>query len=110
MSRISKFPPLGLAYVAAATPLDWMVTIINETIDAFQYDPHSSLVSRPSLATSIGLIRLWQFIENVGFRLFLVESTHPWPRLRPPNISIVMLSVKQKIFGKPSLQILKPVR
>ena len=32
LSRISSFPPLGLAYVAAATPPEWHVEILDENM------------------------------------------------------------------------------
>lgn len=38
LSRFSTFSPLGLAYVAAATPSDWEVKIADENIDAFEFE------------------------------------------------------------------------
>lgn len=38
LSRFSTFPPLGLAYVAAATPVDWSVKIIDENFDPFVFE------------------------------------------------------------------------
>jgi radical SAM superfamily enzyme YgiQ (UPF0313 family) len=35
LSKISTFPPLGLAYVAAVTPPDWQVKILDENFDSF---------------------------------------------------------------------------
>ena len=37
MSQFSTFSPLGLAYVAALTPPDWEVEIIDENYDEFQF-------------------------------------------------------------------------
>lgn len=37
LSKISTFPPLGLAYVAASTPEEWEVTIIDENFDPFVF-------------------------------------------------------------------------
>ena len=37
MSRISRFPPLGLAYVAALTPQHWSVHILDENFDPFNF-------------------------------------------------------------------------
>lgn len=37
LSRYSTFPPLSLAYLAALTPADWQVTIIDENFDAFAF-------------------------------------------------------------------------
>jgi radical SAM superfamily enzyme YgiQ (UPF0313 family) len=38
MSRISRFAPLGLAYVAAVTPNHWQVKICDENFDAVDYE------------------------------------------------------------------------
>ena len=38
MSRFSTFSPLSLAYVAAVTPADWEVKIIDENFDRFTYE------------------------------------------------------------------------
>ena len=38
MSRFTRFPPLGLAYVAAVTPSNWSVKILDENITPFQYE------------------------------------------------------------------------
>jgi radical SAM superfamily enzyme YgiQ (UPF0313 family) len=37
-SRFSTFPPLGLAYVAAATPADWSVKVFDENFDPFVFE------------------------------------------------------------------------
>jgi radical SAM superfamily enzyme YgiQ (UPF0313 family) len=38
LSKISTFPPLGLAYVAAVTAPDWQVKILDENFDQFVYE------------------------------------------------------------------------
>jgi radical SAM superfamily enzyme YgiQ (UPF0313 family) len=38
LSKISTFPPLGLAYVAAVTPPDWEVKILDENFDPFSFE------------------------------------------------------------------------
>ena len=38
LSKISTFPPLSLAYVAAATPSHWEVKILDENFDKFTYE------------------------------------------------------------------------
>ena len=38
LSRFSTFSPLGLAYVAAATPSNWEVKIADENFDAFEFE------------------------------------------------------------------------
>jgi radical SAM superfamily enzyme YgiQ (UPF0313 family) len=52
MSRVSRFPPLGLAYVAAATPPDWDVKIIDENIAPFEYE-QADLVGITAFTSSI---------------------------------------------------------
>jgi len=37
-SRFSTFSPLGLAYVAAVTPSDWKVKIIDENFETFEFE------------------------------------------------------------------------
>lgn len=37
LNRFSTFPPLSLAYVAAVTPSNWEVEIIDENFDTFNY-------------------------------------------------------------------------
>jgi radical SAM superfamily enzyme YgiQ (UPF0313 family) len=38
MSRFSTFSPLGLAYVAAITPADWEIKIIDENFQRFEFE------------------------------------------------------------------------
>jgi radical SAM superfamily enzyme YgiQ (UPF0313 family) len=38
LSRFSTFPPLGLAYVAAVTPLGWNIKLIDENFEKFEYE------------------------------------------------------------------------
>src|SRR3989304_8702168 len=38
-SLFSSWPPLGLAYVAAATPSDWHVEIIDEDHEKIPFEP-----------------------------------------------------------------------
>lgn len=38
LSRFSTFSPLGLAYVAAATPSNWEVKILDENINEFEFE------------------------------------------------------------------------
>ena len=38
MSRFSTFSPLGLAYVAAVTPDNWEVKIVDENFQPFEYE------------------------------------------------------------------------
>ena len=39
MSRFSTFSPLGLAYVAAVTPKDWEIKIVDENFESFELEP-----------------------------------------------------------------------
>ncbi len=38
LSKFTTFPPLGLAYVAAVTPSDWDIKILDENFDDFVYE------------------------------------------------------------------------
>ena len=38
LSKFSTFPPLSLAYVAAVTPSDWSIKIVDENFDAFVFE------------------------------------------------------------------------
>ena len=38
LSRFSTFSPLGLAYVAAVTPSNWEIKIIDENFDEFEFE------------------------------------------------------------------------
>lgn len=38
LSRFTLFPPLGLAYVAGATPPDWDVKILDENFEPFEFE------------------------------------------------------------------------
>ncbi len=39
LSKYTRFPPLGLAYVAAVTPPDWDISILDETFDRCTFEP-----------------------------------------------------------------------
>jgi radical SAM superfamily enzyme YgiQ (UPF0313 family) len=52
LSRFSTFSPLGLAYVAAATPSNWEVEILDENIDEFEFK-EADLVGITAFTTNI---------------------------------------------------------
>jgi len=52
LSRITTFPPLGLAYVAAATPGDWDVRILDENFETFAFE-EADLVGITSFTSNI---------------------------------------------------------
>ncbi len=52
LSRFSTFAPLGLAYVAAVTPPDWQVSIADENMAEFQFEP-ADLVGITAFTTNI---------------------------------------------------------
>ena len=52
LSRFTMFPPLGLAYVAAATPEDWEVQIIDENFREFQFES-ADLVGLTAFTSSV---------------------------------------------------------
>lgn len=52
LSRYTRFPPLGLGYVAAATPPGWSIKIIDENFDAFAFE-EADLVGLTAFTSSI---------------------------------------------------------
>ena len=38
MSKFTTFAPLGLAYVAAVTPSNWQIKIVDENVESFSYE------------------------------------------------------------------------
>lgn len=52
LSRFSLYPPLGLAYVAGATPPDWDVRIIDENFQPFQFE-EADLVGITSFTATV---------------------------------------------------------
>jgi len=52
LSKFSIFPPLSLAYVAALTPENWDVEIIDENIEEFKYK-QADLIGITSFTTNI---------------------------------------------------------
>ena len=42
LSRFTLYPPLGLAYVAGATPPDWDIRIVDENFEPFQFEKANS--------------------------------------------------------------------
>lgn len=53
LSRISCFPPLGLAYVAAVTPREWDVKILDENFDIWS-DEDADLVGITAFTSNVG--------------------------------------------------------
>ncbi|MGD9941493.1 MAG: radical SAM protein [Clostridia bacterium] len=53
LSRISCFPPLGLAYVAAVTPGDWDVKILDENFDSWNHE-EADLVGLTAFTSNVG--------------------------------------------------------
>lgn len=51
-SRATTFPPLGLAYVAALTPPDWQIKIIDENFEDFKFE-HADLVGITAFTSNI---------------------------------------------------------
>ena len=61
MSRISKFAPLGLAYVAALTPRHWRVEILDENFDTETYS-EADLVGITAFTSNIN--RVYDIAKN----------------------------------------------
>jgi hypothetical protein len=56
LSRFTLSPPLGLAYVAGATPPEWDVKIIDEKFETFQFE-EVDLVGITSLTANVNSLR-----------------------------------------------------
>ena len=52
LSKFSTFPPLSLAYVAAVTPSNWEVKIVDENFDKFVFE-EADLVGITAFTTTI---------------------------------------------------------
>lgn len=52
LTRFSTFEPLSLAYIAAVTPSNWDVKIIDENFETFEYEP-ADLVGITGFTTNI---------------------------------------------------------
>ncbi|MDC7225688.1 MAG: radical SAM protein [Spirochaetales bacterium] len=52
LSRFTRFPPLGLAYLAGVTPDDWDVKILDENFDPFVFE-EADLVGITAFTSSI---------------------------------------------------------
>lgn len=52
LSKYTTFPPLGLAYVAAVTPADWAIKIIDENFDQFTFE-EADLVAITAFTSNI---------------------------------------------------------
>jgi radical SAM superfamily enzyme YgiQ (UPF0313 family) len=85
LSKISTFPPLGLAYVAAATPAGWEVAIIDENIDQFEF-------------IEADLIGITAFTSNIN-RAYEIAGIY-----RERNIKIVMGGIHASMNPDEALQ------
>ncbi|MEW6439575.1 MAG: radical SAM protein [bacterium] len=61
LSRISSFPPLGLAYVAAVTPPDWEIKIVDENFEGSVLE-EADLVGITAFTSSIN--RAYEVARN----------------------------------------------
>jgi len=52
LSKFSTFPPLSLAYIAAVTPLNWEVKILDENFDKFEFE-EADLVGLTAFTSNI---------------------------------------------------------
>ena len=52
LSRFTRFPPLGLAYLAGVTPAEWEVKIIDENFESFEFEP-ADIVGITAFTSSI---------------------------------------------------------
>ena len=84
LSRISRFPPLGLAYVAAVTPGDWDIRILDENFDTWNHE----------VADLVGLTA---FTSNVGRAYEIADS------YRSRGIPVVMGGIHASMLTQEAL-------
>lgn len=85
LSKISTFPPLGLAYVAASTPEYWEVTIIDENFDPFVF-------------IEADLVGITAFTSNIN-RAYDIAKIY-----REQNIKVVMGGIHVSMSPDEALQ------
>jgi radical SAM superfamily enzyme YgiQ (UPF0313 family) len=84
LSRISCFPPLGLAYVAAVTPEDWDIRILDENFDDWNHE-------------EADLVGITAFTSNVGRAYEIADS------YRARGIPVVMGGIHASMLPEEAL-------
>jgi radical SAM superfamily enzyme YgiQ (UPF0313 family) len=85
LSKFSTFPPLSLAYVAAVTPPDWEVKIIDENFDNCDFE-------------EADLVGITAFTSNIN-RAYEIAR-----RYREKNIKVVMGGIHVSMLPDEALQ------
>lgn len=82
-SRRAVNPPLGLATVAALTPEDWQVTILDENIEALPMDPDADIIGVGGMAVQYGRQR--ELLDYYGNRGYYVVAGGSYASLSPES-------------------------
>ncbi len=90
MSRVSRFAPLGLAYVAALTPAHWQVKIQDENFDPFEYE-------------AADLVGITAFTSNIN-RAYEIAR-----RYRDRGIKVVLGGIHASMVPEEALQVVDAV-
>lgn len=85
LSRFSTFPPLSLAYVAAVTPDDWEIKIIDENFDKFEFE-------------EADLVGITAFTSNIT-RAYEIAGIY-----RAKNIKVIMGGIHVSMLPDEALQ------
>ena len=85
LSKFSTFPPLSLAYVAAVTPSNWEVRILDENFECFEFE-------------EADLVGITAFTSNIN-RAYEIAQTY-----RRRNIKVVMGGIHASMLPDETLQ------
>jgi radical SAM superfamily enzyme YgiQ (UPF0313 family) len=85
LSRFSTFPPLALAYIAAFTPSDWEIKIVDENFDVFKFE-------------DADLVGITTFTSNVN-RAYEIAQIY-----RDRNIKVIIGGIHASMLPDEALQ------
>jgi radical SAM superfamily enzyme YgiQ (UPF0313 family) len=101
LSKISTFPPLGLAYVAAVTPPNWQIKILDENFDQFSLE-EADLVGITAFTSNIcRAYEIASFYRERGIKVVLGgihASMNPEEALR--YVDTVVVGEAEGIWAK----------
>lgn len=90
LSRFSTFPPLGLAYIAAVTPSDWEVKIVDENFDEFVLE-------------DADLVGITAFTSNIN-RAYKISSMY-----RDRKVKVIIGGIHASMLPNEALQYVNTV-